>query len=68
MSIELGMERQEVGLVHGAAQLFIWERVRKSPAIFGGAGGAPPAPFWVLFVRTKSTRGARGRVAPEAIE
>ena len=33
-----------------------------------GSRGAPLAPFWVLFVRTKSTRGVRGRVAPEAIE
>ena len=29
--------------------------------------GVSPAAFWVLFVRTKSTRGVRGRAAPETI-
>ena len=40
------------------------ERVRRSPVKWRGSSPWGLAPFWLLFVRTKSTRGVRGRVGP----
>ena len=58
------MERQKVGLVHGAPQLFTWERVRKSPAILGGLGGHPQRLFGYFLCVQKVTAGRGGAEPP----